>query len=725
MEYPLYKLIKDENEDAELSPVQRLDPKEIRLRLEEKMRKSVDPFANVSEEYLLQNEENEGGGLPSPRRDNYNVHGGHQYHDTYDYQGILFADEMSSDEEEDEQHLLENEIELQVQQQQQQHGQGQEQKNDHEMIEPLPLSKKRSFQYRKRKKKKITHITFCCCVRAKLQRFFKIQAIMSALSFWSVFGVMLLVPAEDVNEDDALDERPVDSFKFVTFPLTLFLMNSTWFNPAYWSTRRFRLRKCFSKFWFYLYWFVGSVVGLCSLVVFAAYWYCISKQFQRMSNILEGVFLILSAGVACFYYFPMTGYLFYRVPVAFGLSHFLGTAISLIIPLVFVRPEDNRRRVAGETDSVTINRKSMLLASMIAFAVFLAISGFSCTYFRNKKAMIEAQSRIIERKKSKQKEIHMGLIMFFTFSFSLADIVSDVLYAFSPDNIKNLNPTIRVIIWGLFGMQVLVQLVSSSSAVNTLRKILDAPNTYPATKLVRKTLQRYFSFLCCFCYPLFFVFYFGFIILVTVFLTLSKLMAIKQVQNWWLSLMVVNYKLELKEVKKDKIEKKQELEYAIKVHEIQEELKKEQKSLRQLHNNNNNNNEVQDENEIASNIIAKRVEQVRAEMDVDGMYRKERLKAVKGNCLWTLYYRIDDLAPWFIRRVKVNTEVYNTYFLTELICESFPQLLLNLANGWITGDWNQIAYISAFFSGSIIAYNITKIVYYVGYKNKDLKQFLL
>ncbi len=62
----------------------------------------------------------------------------------------------------------------------------------------------------------------------------------------------------------------------------------------------------------------------------------------------------------------------------------------------------------------------------------------------------------------------------------------------------------------------------------------------------------------------------------------------------------------------------------------------------------------------------------------------------------------------------------------ELICESLPQLMLNLANMYVLNVWNDpISVTSAIFSATVIAYNVIKIVYFVGYKDKDLKQFVL
>ncbi|ETO30331.1 hypothetical protein RFI_06787 [Reticulomyxa filosa] len=136
------------------------------------------------------------------------------------------------------------------------------------------------------------------------------------------------------------------------------------------------------------------------------------------------------------------------------------------------------------------------------------------------------------------------------------------------------------------------------------------------------------------------------------------------------------------------------------------------------------------------------------------------------------YSWIDGLAPQCIKNLTISTELYNsffvrfflqqtlffflyiikrialnhfvlldTYFITSLqirpvnsfavfvifFCaiESLPQLMLNIANSQLSNSFTTVGYVSAFFSVMMIAYHVFKIVYLVGFRNQDFKNFLL
>ncbi len=86
----------------------------------------------------------------------------------------------------------------------------------------------------------------------------------------------------------------------------------------------------------------------------------------------------------------------------------------------------------------------------------------------------------------------------------------------------------------------------------------------------------------------------------------------------------------------------------------------------------------------------------------------------------------DSFTPEWMRRLKLNASVYNTFFVTEIIVESIPQMVINLANGYfLPGSFSVFSWMSLFFSAVMILYNVLKIVYYVGILNKDIKDFVL
>ena len=67
---------------------------------------------------------------------------------------------------------------------------------------------------------------------------------------------------------------------------------------------------------------------------------------------------------------------------------------------------------------------------------------------------------------------------------------------------------------------------------------------------------------------------------------------------------------------------------------------------------------------------------------------------------------------------------FDCLFNIELIVESLPQLILNVTNAHYA-QWNWFSIISAGFSGLMILYSVLKFVYYVGYLNYDMRQFML
>merc|ERR1712157_574851 len=81
--------------------------------------------------------------------------------------------------------------------------------------------------------------------------------------------------------------------------------------------------------------------------------------------------------------------------------------------------------------------------------------------------------------------------------------------------------------------------------------------------------------------------------------------------------------------------------------------------------------------------------------------------------LWTIYLWIDSFTPKWMLNLKVRANIYNSYFISELIVESWPQLVTNLVNSYYKG-WSTISTISAVFSVVMISYTMLKIIYYVG-----------
>lgn len=93
--------------------------------------------------------------------------------------------------------------------------------------------------------------------------------------------------------------------------------------------------------------------------------------------------------------------------------------------------------------------------------------------------------------------------------------------------------------------------------------------------------------------------------------------------------------------------------------------------------------------------------------------------------IFKIYLWIDQYTPRWMRYLYINANVYNTYFVTELIVESLPQCILIVTDTYLKGAWSEISVASIMFSGIMIAYNVLKIVYYVGYMGQDMRSVVL
>eukprot|EP01083_Nonionella_stella_P123508 372150_1 len=192
---------------------------------------------------------------------------------------------------------------------------------------------------------------------------------------------------------------------------------------------------------------------------------------------------------------------------------------------------------------------AVVILYMVVFAVFSSLSGFSCTYFRRKRVLVESQSLVtgsIYRNKwlEFRQEYPMTLTMFITLMMAtvvaFGNFVTDFLFAFVDLGLK---PWIRVTSIGLFIIQCLLQVFSLQSVVFTVRGQLSAKEGKHQLQYLSEWLYGYIG--CCgtsIVYPLFWFLYYIALLSVSLMLGLSKTIALRQVQHWWLSLIVVNYK---------------------------------------------------------------------------------------------------------------------------------------------------------------------------------------
>merc|ERR1712176_1045095 len=81
--------------------------------------------------------------------------------------------------------------------------------------------------------------------------------------------------------------------------------------------------------------------------------------------------------------------------------------------------------------------------------------------------------------------------------------------------------------------------------------------------------------------------------------------------------------------------------------------------------------------------------------------------------------------PYWMSSLYINEAVYNNYLMSELIIESVPLLMLNLANMFLLEDRMTImSLIQAGCSVLFLFYTIAKTVYFVRFNELNLAKFL-
>ncbi|ETO30332.1 hypothetical protein RFI_06788 [Reticulomyxa filosa] len=265
--------------------------------------------------------------------------------------------------------------------------------------------------------------TKCCCRMVRLQTFFNIQSILSALTFWSIWTCLLLVPDID----------------YVLFTVVVFFK----FSPlctngskkkkkkTYYSVARYNLRTQLGKFVFWTYLIFGVCVGLAELGLLGYYvtgrfitktHTHLNQKYDYFANFFNGAqiksnlyewtqssILCLGGLTSVMYYFPTLGYLFYRTPITFGISHLVCACAALFVPLLVRGSQVGHRaiRAFGKEYSTDWNQTSLILIALVVFSIFLAGSGLSCTYLRNKKAILRSQPAVAAKSAPTNLETNM------------------------------------------------------------------------------------------------------------------------------------------------------------------------------------------------------------------------------------------------------------------------------------------------------------------------------
>ena len=198
-----------------------------------------------------------------------------------------------------------------------------------------------------------------------------------------------------------------------------------------------------------------------------------------------------------------------------------------------------------------------------------------------------------------------------------------------------------------------------------------------------------------------------FLVFISVMLGLTKLIAIKQVQAWWLHWLILDYKNALERT-----------ETAHTNEDVVQHIDSLQ-SMDSMHSRTDS---------LGSNKSSRKVTQDDIGGDGDGDDDDDDDDDETAGCITCakkIIGWINSQTPDAMLRLKIEANVYNAYFVSELIVESLPQLVLNFTNAYYNESWSLFSIISTVFSATMIFVSVLKFVYFVGFRNLEMREFML
>ena len=154
-------------------------------------------------------------------------------------------------------------------------------------------------------------------------------------------------------------------------------------------------------------------------------------------------------------------------------------------------------------------------------------------------------------------------------------------------------------------------------------------------------------------YPFVWIGYMILLCFISIFLGLTKLISIQQVQEWWMSWVVVDYQSKI---------------------ESQKKTEKFLQTIKEKRDFWKNMDKPKAKKMLGGNEKNGMLEKNLAVVDENGKWLGYQV--VEDSLLWKIYLWIDMKTPDWILKYKVNADLYNTYFISELIVESLPQLMM-------------------------------------------------
>ena len=276
-------------------------------------------------------------------------------------------------------------------------------------------------------------VGFVCCFgifRIGLTRFWQVETIVSAITFWGSVATVIMLPNE--------------FFQLDTISLLLFVVVTCWWNPMFYSYTR-RKAKGYKKCGLYLYWMSGYMFGFVQLLLVIWYFYDCSTMnsanlptpmptqaptnivnstsaifnvtneadqdeiwiavcerlsfannvdfgqmtlfpsteaktkivYSREYSFFQDLIMFVAILSSIMHFFPATGYLFYSAPIAFCLSHLFSILVLLFIPIIQIQNVEIWQYyfIGSEPELVNNATVEALVIFLVTFAAFLCWSG--------------------------------------------------------------------------------------------------------------------------------------------------------------------------------------------------------------------------------------------------------------------------------------------------------------------------------------------------------------
>ena len=291
------------------------------------------------------------------------------------------------------------------------------------------------------------------------------------------------------------------------------------------------------------------------------------------------------------------------------------------------------------------------------------------------------------------------------------DFISDVMFVTLTSEEDWANDIIRFAAIILLALQIVVQLVSVYGAISQLRRKFQKKG-FAFVKIIS---DQYDGKCCCHCCLFDFIFkwiaislYSMFLIFISVMLGLTKLIAIKQVQAWWLHWLILDYKDAFNRT-----------ETAHKNEDLIQTIDSLQ-SMDSMHSRTDSTGSVKSSRKVSSGAGD---DEDGGGADGDDDDDDEETGCI--TCVRKVIGWINDQTPDVMLKLKIEANVYNAYFVSELIVESLPQLVLNVTNAYYNQSWSEFSIVSTAFSATMIFVSVLKFVYFVGFKNLEMREFML